>query len=299
MAIEHKSTVAVAPATPPDAATNGVWSLDWTSIVAGALVAAAISAILVTFGTAVGLGVSSASPTWRDASIALWVLSGIFLILQSLVSFGCGGYLAARARSPSAYSLTATEETERRDGFHGVTSWALAVLIGVALAVLISLAANRPTALTAPPSSTEPKALSYEIDHLFRSPRRPPSPDIAPLRSEAGRILLTSSSHQGVSSDDRAYLAQMVTTVTGLTGADADRRVDSIVSESKRALSHARAAGIVLAFCLATALLLGAVAAWAGAEAGGHHRDGMPLSEWMLRSNRHNRRGMFARPKFR
>lgn len=100
MAIEHESTVAVAPAATPDAATNGVWSLDWTSIVAGALVAAAISAILVTFGTAVGLGVSSASPTWRDASIALWVLSGIFLILQSLVSFGCGGYLAARARSP-------------------------------------------------------------------------------------------------------------------------------------------------------------------------------------------------------
>src|ERR1700742_4869843 len=90
------------------------WTLDWTSIVAGALVAAAVSAVLVTFGAEVGLGVSPSSPAWRDASIALWLLSGIFLILQSLVSFGCGGYLAARARSPSPYGSMATEETERR-----------------------------------------------------------------------------------------------------------------------------------------------------------------------------------------
>jgi hypothetical protein len=111
-------------------------------------------------------------------------------------------------------------------------------------------------------------------------------------------MLLTSSSHQGVSPDDRAYLAQLVATATGLAGTDAERRVDAIISESKRALSHARAAGIILAFSVATALLLGAVAAWAGAEAGGHHRDGMPLPEWMLRSNRLNRRQIsWARAK--
>jgi amino acid transporter len=285
MTMETESTRA-----PVTAAAHEAWSLDWTSIVAGALVAAAASSILVTFGAAVGLGVSSASPTWRDASVALWLLSGVFLILQSLISFGCGGYLAGRVRSPSPYGSTATEETERRDGIHGVTSWALAVLIGLIVAASIGLAASRSTALTAPPSSSEPSALSYEIDHLFRSPRRLPTADLAPLRSEAGRILLTSSSHQGVSPDDRAYLAQLVAGVAGLTGADADRRVDTIVSESKRALSHARAAGIILAFSVATALLLGAVAAWAGAEAGGHHRDGMPLPEWMLRSNRFNAR---------
>src|SRR6201999_380461 len=100
------------------------WTLDRTSIVAGALVAAAVSAILVAFGASVGLGVSSSSPTWRDASIALWLLSGLFLILQSLASFSCGGYLAARVRSPySSSSSSAIEETERRDGFHGLASW--------------------------------------------------------------------------------------------------------------------------------------------------------------------------------
>src|ERR1700743_886075 len=291
MTMESERVTTVSPVPSYDG-----WTLDWTSIVVGALVAAAVSAILVTFGSAVGLGVSSSSPTWRDASIALLLLSGILLILQSLVSFGCGGYLAARVRSP--YSTSVAEETERRDGFHGLASWALAVLIGGVAVAFISLAASRSTALTNPPSTTEPSVLSYEIDHLFRGPRRLTDADTAPVRSEVGRVLMTSSSHEGVSSDDRAYLTQLVSTVTGLTGGDAEHRVDMIIAESKRAISHARAAGIVLAFSVATALLLGAVAAWAAAEAGGRHRDGMPLPEWMLRSNRlSGRRISWARPK--
>jgi hypothetical protein len=73
--------------------------LQWTPVVAGAVGAAAFSFILVTFGTAVGLGISSTSPTWRDASIALALLSGLYLILQALISFGFGGYIAGRART--------------------------------------------------------------------------------------------------------------------------------------------------------------------------------------------------------
>ena len=57
-----------------------------------------MSLILVTFAAAVGLGVSSTAPTWRDASAALWVLSGI-CILQALVSFGFGAYIAGRIRT--------------------------------------------------------------------------------------------------------------------------------------------------------------------------------------------------------
>ena len=45
--------------------------IQWSSVIAGALAAGAMSFILVGFGVAVGLGVSSASPTWRDASAAL------------------------------------------------------------------------------------------------------------------------------------------------------------------------------------------------------------------------------------
>ncbi|WP_341512304.1 hypothetical protein [Bradyrhizobium sp. ISRA442] len=97
----------------------------WTPVVVGALTAAALSFILVSFGVAVGLGVTSISPTWRGASAALALLSGINLSLQAMISFGLGGYIAGRAGATAA-----SEEVERRDGLHGLASWALAVLLG-------------------------------------------------------------------------------------------------------------------------------------------------------------------------
>lgn len=201
------------PAAAPVArsAVDG-WTLQWTPIVAGALTAAAATFILISFAATVGLGVSSASPTWRDASVALWLLSGFYLVLQSLVSFGCGGYMAGRVRAP--YDGIGGEDTERRDGLHGVASWALAIVLGAALAGLIASAANRPNAWTQPASTAEPSIVSSELDHLFRSARRPPTAELAPARAEAGRILLTSSSHTGVTADDRAYLVQLVSTTT-------------------------------------------------------------------------------------
>jgi hypothetical protein len=272
---------------------GGRWTLQWTPIVAGALVACALSSIMMTFGATVGLGVSSAAPTWRDASFALWLLSGIYLILAALISFGGGGYFAGRCRIP--YDVGMTEQGAKRDGLHGVASWALAVVLGATLAALIAMGTSKPNQTQ--PAATEPTVISSEIDHLFRSARRPPNVDLAPLRAEAGRVLMTSSSHSGVSTDDRAYLVQLVTTTTGLAGAEAERRVDSVIADSKRAISRMRASTVLLAFSAATALLLGAVAAWAGAEAGGRHRDGLPLSNWMLHANRlHGRKPLRRSP---
>ena len=265
------------------------WNLHWTPIVVGALTATALSLILLTFAATVGLGVSSAAPTWRDASWALWLLSGIYLILQALIAFGCGGYIAGRTQAP--LEAVHVEEVERRDGFHGIAAWALAVVLGAVLAALVGMAASRPSALATPPSATEPSLLSYELDQLFRAARpRPANADLTPARAEAGRILLTSSSHEGVSTEDHAYLAQMVSGATGLAGPDVERRGDNVISDSRKAIGRARASTIILAFSIATALLVGAAAAWAGAEAGGRHRDGMPMSGWMARSNSFGRR---------
>ena len=38
-------------------------SLGWTPAIAGALIATALSAVLIAFGTAIGLGVASSAPT--------------------------------------------------------------------------------------------------------------------------------------------------------------------------------------------------------------------------------------------
>ena len=72
--------------------------LSWSSIFAGAIVAAAVSSVLVTFGSAIGLAVVSPSATWRDTSSVLALLGGLWLLLTSLTSFGLGGYLAGVLR---------------------------------------------------------------------------------------------------------------------------------------------------------------------------------------------------------
>jgi hypothetical protein len=90
-------------------------------------IAAAALSIFLTFGAAIGLGVSSASPTWRDASVALALLSAI-------ISLGFGGYIAGRARL--RFEADEPDAVETRDGVHGLMAWALAVLFGAALAAL-------------------------------------------------------------------------------------------------------------------------------------------------------------------
>jgi hypothetical protein len=263
--------------------------LQWTPVIAGALAATALSLILVTFAAAVGLGVSSTAPTWRDASVALWLLSGLYLILQAIISFAFGAYIAGRLRRPLVAGPS--EQVETRDGLHGLAVWAVAVVLGATVAALAGVAtAARPSPATAAASSAAEPVLSYELDRLFRSARRPPNVDLRADRAEAGRILLTSSGHDGVSADDRAYLVQLVASTTGLSAGDAERRVDNGIANARTALNRSRRSTIILAFSLATALLLGAVAAWAAACAGGRHRDGSPLPEWMVHSERLTRR---------
>jgi hypothetical protein len=272
-------TISMDPGVAPlDASSRFV---GWTPIVLGALVATALSSILLVFGATIGLSVTSAAPSWRDASAALAILSGLYLIIQAAISFGVGGYVAGRTRT--AATASDAVEIEYRDGAHGLGAWALAVVLGTLLAALVGSAAltrsngNAPSGRT---SAAEP-LLSYEIDRMFRPAKRVTNVDLSQERAEAGRILLTTSSHSGISSDDRAYLVQLVATITGLTGPDADRRVDAAIANSATAISRSRRSSVILAFSIAAALLLGAVVSWAGASAGGRHRDGAPMPNWL------------------
>jgi hypothetical protein len=144
--------------------------VTWTPAILGALVATALSSILVAFGATVGLGISSTAPTWRDASAALWLLSGLYLIIQAALSFGVGEYIAGR----TSVGLAASDpsEVEHRDGLHGLAAWALAVVLGVALAALLgsaTLSRSNVNAISARTSPAEP-VLSYELDRLRVAP---------------------------------------------------------------------------------------------------------------------------------
>ncbi|QOZ38101.1 hypothetical protein [Bradyrhizobium sp. CCBAU 53421] len=253
--------------------------LQWSPVFAGALAAAALSVILIGFGTAVGLGVSSSSPSWRDASSALALLSGLYLILQALVSFGVGGYIAGRAQR--MIGATSADEIEGRDGLHGLTAWALAIIVSAAIVALVGLSAARPLVQSRPSATAAEPLLSAELDRLYRSIRRPANIDIGYERAEAGRILLTSSSRSGINTEDHSYLIQQVASATGLAAAEAEKRVDSVIGDARVAIQTSRRSAVILAFSVAAALLFGAVAAWAASCAGGRHRDGAALPEWM------------------
>jgi hypothetical protein len=255
----------------------------WTPIILSAVIATALSSILLAFGATIGLGVTSAAPTWRDASTALALLSGLYLIIQAVISFGVGGYIAGRTRTASAASHVS--EIEHRDGLHGLAAWALAVVLWALFAGLIGSAAltRSNAALPAARTSAAEPLLSYELDRLFRPSRRAANVDLASERAEAGRILLTTSSHTGIATEDRGYLVQMVAATTGLAGADAEKRADTAIANAKTAIDRSRRSTVILAFSVAAALLLGAVIAWAAAAAGGRHRDGAPMPDWLGR----------------
>src|ERR1700746_4025899 len=105
---------------------------EWGPIIAGGIAAAALALVLHAFALAIGLSVSSTAPTWRNASFALVLLSGLYLILAALASYGLGGYLAVLMRVQGV----PRDDSDLRDGLHGLLTWALATL----LTALIGLA---------------------------------------------------------------------------------------------------------------------------------------------------------------
>ena len=110
--------------------------LHWSPIFAGAIVAAAISFVLLSFGSGIGLAVASPSATWRDTSSVLALLGGLWLLLTSLAAFALGGYLAGSLRE--AWSTAPADAVELRDGVHGLLVWGLAILIGAFLTLSAS-----------------------------------------------------------------------------------------------------------------------------------------------------------------
>ena len=251
--------------------------IQWAPAIAGALAAAALAFVLHSFAAAIGLAVSSTAPTWRDASLALQLLSGLYLVFVAVTAFGVGGYIAGRMRTPIAAS---EDEVEFRDGTHGLLVWAIAMVITVLMA---SAAAQSLTRLAAPAGTTQSVAgenvIAFDLDRLFRADKRPPNADLNYARSEAARILLTTASHRGIQTDDRAYLVRLTAANTGLAAPEAEKRVDTIITQARDNIRKARRAGVILAFMAGAAALLGAAVAWFAAGAGGAHRDGVsPLS---------------------
>src|SRR5262245_29004472 len=102
--------------------------LDWGPVLGGAIAAAAISFLLLTFGGAIGLSLTSPWPYAGASALAVTVAVGWWTVMVQIGSFAAGGYLAGRLRSRQEDS--AIDEVRFRDGAHGFMVWALGILVG-------------------------------------------------------------------------------------------------------------------------------------------------------------------------
>ena len=302
----RRTAPALTPAPVPAAAAETRSAVSWGAVLAGAAGAAALSLILLILG--VGLGLSALSPWARDGVSATTFGVGtiLWVTLTQVAASGMGGYLAGRLRT--RWADTAGDEVYFRDTAHGFLAWAVAslataALLGSAIGGIVGTGARAGGAVAAAgvvagvtgaasavSGSSAADAMSYHADALFRrdpaaaAPATPtPTADAPPL-AEVTRILAASGRAATLPPDDMRYLGQLVAQRTGLSQADAERRVTDTWTRLQTALNDAqgrardaadtaRKASSYASLWLFISLLAGAFVASLCATWGGSQRD--------------------------
>ena len=255
-------------------------AVSWAAVAAGAVAAAALTLVLLAFGA--GMGFSAVSP-WGSSGVSastFEISTGLYLIVVAMLASTIGGYIAGRLRTK--WLGVHTHEVFFRDTAHGFLAWALATVVSAAfLATAASNIAGGASAglATAASVSGAPSAVSgpvdYYVDALLRSnPTASPNPtDLRAARAEIARIFTNGLRDGEIPAPNRTYMAQVVAARTGLSQADADKRVSDVINQAKTALDNARKAAAKLSLWLTASLLIGAFSASLAATEGGYVRD--------------------------
>src|ERR1700692_1841823 len=272
-------------------------AVSWAAIAAGGVAAAALALVLIAFGA--GLGLSTISP-WSDAGVSASTFktgTGIYLVIVAVMSSAVGGYLAARLRTK--WVGVHTHEVFFRDTAHGFIAWAFATLLSAtALSAVTGYLANGAAAGMGGAASQATRSVNpadIYVDKLFRPstagqpasvpasspaagnpiPAGPSGANSNQSRAEVLRLWTARfQGHQDLDTADKAYVAQVVAARTGMSQADAQKRVNDVIVEAKTAADTARKGAAKLSFWLTAAMLFGAFAASIAAAEGGSLRDG-------------------------
>jgi hypothetical protein len=274
-------TVVIQPGT--DSAEPSVGGISWGAVVAGAIVSCALTFLVLAFG--IGLGLSVVSP-WGGSGVSATTFkigTGLYLVVIAMLSSSIGGYIAGRLRS--RWIGVHSDEVYFRDTAHGFIAWAFATVLGAVLLAspASSLLGGAASGVTQGAVSSASRAgpIDGYVDTLLR-----PDPAAAQNSSQSsgnasdarGEMvrLLTSSFRNGgdLKPTDREYVSKVVAARTGLSQADADKRVNDVVTQAKADMDAARKAAAQLAFWLTASLLIGAFCASLAATEGGGLRDG-------------------------
>lgn len=272
-------------------ARGGASYVEWSAIFAGGLAASAISFVLLTAGAAIGL--SLVSPYGAESYPKTAATIAVFWsIAVPILAFLVGGYIAGRMRH--AWADASSEEVQFRDGMHGMLVWALGIVIAAILATIAAGGAVRTGSNVASSAMTnENVAIAPVIDTMFGAASTPPANATPPgtppaAAAEAGvratvldadtramvaRTLVAAAGEGKLSAAQKRTLAEIVSARTGLSQAEAERRVDQAFTEGMQAIETTREAAVLVALVTVTALLVGLLAAWYAAKNGGRHRD--------------------------
>jgi hypothetical protein len=292
--------VGAAPISSSAVSTDGASFVEWGAVLAGAALAAAISFVLLSFGA--GIGLSATSP-WPNSGASAKVIASVAIfwaMAQQIGAFMVGGYIAGRMRSRWH---EAGHEVEFRDGLHGGLVWAVGVIIGAALflsaagsvakigteiaggaTAFASTASNdpmdavldamiRPITVAQASSAAGPAGAAPPAASAATAPRARAAMSSNESRAEMARVLSSSVANGTLTTQNRVYLAQVVSQQAGISQQEAERRVDEAFNAARVAADKARRAGILTAFVTAASLVLSLGAAWWAALKGGHHRD--------------------------
>ena len=256
-----------------------VAGVSWAAVVAGAITSLALTLVLLSLGA--GLGFSVVSP-WVNSGVSATTFeigTGLYFIVMAMISSALGGYLAGRLRN--RWIGVQPTEVHFRDTAHGFLAWALASVLGAILLASPATSLVRGMASGAMQSvaSSQTGPMDAYVDTLLR--RDNPASDnsanagVAETRQELTRLLVADfRSGAEPSATDRSYMAKLVASRTGLSQADADKRVNDTMTQIKSDTDKARKAAMQLAIWLTLSLFIGAFAAALAATEGGGLRDG-------------------------
>ena len=275
-----------------EADSSPVSAVSWPAVIAGAVVAMALTLLLLALGA--GLGFASVSPWSSNPGITTTkaaTIAGIFMAVTAVMSSALGGYIAGRLRT--RWAGTALDEVFFRDTAHGFVAWALATVAGAAFLASAATTISGGAAAGAGPAAALAAADPGNRDFLVGSVDRLLQPDYQlrpdaarpPMmygdrtldadRASARRLLgVFRDGNVALRTEDRQDLVRMVVYRTGLKPEEAERRVAAIETEVKAAADTARRIAMHLAFWLAASMFLGAFAASLAATEGGAIRDG-------------------------
>lgn len=251
-------------------------AVSWPAIFAGAVVMTALSMALLALGSGIGFSVvnpwshASAADTTKAATVA-----GIYLTATAILASAVGGYLSGRLRS--LWHGTHPHEAFFRDTAHGLTAWAVAAVAGAIILGSAGTTATGSAAREAVGAVANSRDLSLVLTDRLFAPAQPAdaAKDAVADRGAAGRSLAAAVRPGHVmSQDERTRLVTLVSARTGLSMADAEKRVTAVEADARQAAETARRVAMMISFWLVAAMFAGAFAASLAAWEGGAVRDG-------------------------